>query len=75
MREMDEVPIIKNPESIAIIVAGGPGAFIGQLAGGTGVVGGTVNSWEKAIATIKLPANWDSLVAQYKNVVPTYLRY
>jgi hypothetical protein len=24
---------------------------------------------------IELPANWDKLVARYKNVVPNYIRY
>ncbi len=67
-REMEELPIIQDPNEIQIIVAGGPGAFIGQLAGGTDASEGMMNK-------IQLPANWSKLVQKYHNIVPVYARY
>ena len=56
-------------EDFAIVVAGGPGVWMGllQSAGGFG----------NAFVTreIKLPENWDSLKAKYGTMVPTYERY
>jgi hypothetical protein len=52
---------------VQVIVAGGPGpCWMGMLKafGGKGVT-----------QKIELPANWDKLVAKYKNLVPTYARY
>jgi hypothetical protein len=47
-----------------IVVAGGPGAWIGLLRSAGG--------WENSFVTrkIDLPRNWDKLVAKYKTVVP-----
>ena len=67
-REMENLPLVKDPENIRIIVAGGPGAFIGQLSGGTMVSDGTT-------LKIETPAKWQQLVQKYKNVVPAYARY
>ena len=52
-----------------IVVAGGPGAWIGLLRSAGG--------WENSFVTMKieLPRNWDKLVAKYKNVVPVYAEY
>jgi len=62
------VPIIAlrpgQPNPIQIVVFGGMSPWLGLLSGGQLVT-------EK----IELPANWDRLVAKYKNVVPTYARY
>lgn len=66
--EMENIPLVKDPGNIRIIVAGGPGAFIGQLSGGTMVSDGTT-------IKIKTPAKWKELVQKYNNVVPTYARY
>jgi hypothetical protein len=63
---MDPVPVFRNPEWIRILVAGGPGAFIGLFAGS--FIGQT--DW--VTQKIELPANWDKLVNKYKNVVPIY---
>ena len=52
-----------------IIVAGGPGAFIGH------VIGGGPTPGQKATQVIELPKNWNKLVAKYKDIVPTYARY
>jgi hypothetical protein len=69
MRATDEVPLIKDADSITIIIAGGPGAFIGMLSPSVLHVAG------KDTEKIILPANWDKLVAKYKDVVPSYVRY
>ena len=69
MRETDSVALISDPRSIAILVAGGPGAFIGLMM----PVG--VFSSKKTTKKIRLPAHWDELVKRYKQVVPTYVRY
>lgn len=63
-----------DPDSMIIVVAGGPGAFMGVLtsAGGRGM-GGFGNDF--VTKKIQLPENWGKLVAKYKNIVPTYARY
>jgi hypothetical protein len=61
--------IIPNPQTIRIIVAGGPGAFIAHIFGG----GPTPGNHE--IQKIELPRNWDKLVAKYRDMVPNYVRY
>jgi hypothetical protein len=64
----EPVPIIRlrpgQPNPLQILVFGGMNPLIGFISGGYTVT-------EK----IELPANWDKLVAKYKNVVPTYARY
>ncbi|MGD9159147.1 MAG: hypothetical protein PVG39_12120 [Desulfobacteraceae bacterium] len=59
---------LKN-EDFAIVVAGGPGVWMGllQSAGGFGNYFVT--------REIKLPENWNSLKAKYGTMVPTYVRY
>jgi hypothetical protein len=56
-------------DDLMIVVAGGPGAWIGILRSAGG--------WENSFVTMKInfPKNWDELVAKYKNVVPTYVGY
>jgi hypothetical protein len=52
---------------VQVIVAGGPGpCWMGMLKafGGRGVT-----------QKVELPANWDKLVAKYRNIVPAYARY
>jgi hypothetical protein len=58
-------------KSLMILVAGGPGSFIGLLrSAGPGF-------FENALVTkkIELPKNWDRLVAKYKNLIPNYEKY
>ncbi len=59
---------LKN-EDFILVVAGGPGVWHGllQSAGGFG------NRF--ITRKIKLPRDWDNLVAKYKNLVPNYVRY
>ena len=54
----------REPDPIRIYVVGGFGSWLGLIAGG-------------GIATekVELPANWDKLVAKYKDIVPTYVMY
>jgi len=56
-------------EDFIIVVAGGPGVWMGllQSAGGFGNYFVTKE--------IKLPGNWEALTAKYGTMVPTYLRY
>jgi len=56
-------------EDFLLVVAGGPGSFFGLLSS----AGGFNNSFVSK--EIKLPANWDKLVAKYRNMVPNYVIY
>jgi len=69
MMETDLAPITPNPESIQIIVAGGPGAFIGIH------TPARFYPSEKVAQKISLPTNWSELVKKYKDIVPSYIRY
>ncbi len=62
-------PTKPSPDDLMIVVAGGPGAWIGLLRSAGG--------WENSFVTkkIELPRNWDKLVARYKSIVPTYAAY
>ena len=62
-------PAAADPESLMILVAGGPGAWTGLLRS----VGGIENDF--VTVKIKLPKNWDKLVKKYGNIVPNYARY
>jgi len=60
-----------DTDNLMILVAGGPGSFIGLLKSvGPGF-------FENALVTkkIELPKNWDKLVAKYKNLKPNYEKY
>ena len=63
------LPVESSIDDLMIVVAGGPGAWIGLLRSAGG--------WENSFVTrkIDLPRNWDKLVAKYKNVTPTYVGY
>jgi hypothetical protein len=62
-------PAIPRLDELMIVVAGGPGAWIGLLRSAGG--------WENSFVTTKivLPHDWDKLVAKYKKVVPEYWGY
>jgi hypothetical protein len=57
-------PSLFQTDPIRIFVAGGWGSWVGFLPGQQDVT-----------QKVELPANWDELVAKYKNVVPTYAKY
>jgi len=64
-------PAKMDTDNLIILVAGGPGSFIGLLKSvGPGF-------FENALVTkkIELPKNWDKLVAKYKNLMPNYEKY
>jgi len=58
-----------DSDGLMIIVAGGPGAWMGLARS----VGGFGNGF--ITKKIELPKNWDKLVAKYKDLVPTYKAY
>ena len=62
---MTQVPLMRDAECMRIIVAGGPGSFMGILSS-SGLLGGFVTR------KIKLPGNWDKLLKKYRNLVPKY---
>jgi hypothetical protein len=63
------LPVESSIDDLMIVVAGGPGGWIGLLRSAGG--------WENSFVTrkIDLPRNWDKLVVKYKNVIPTYVEY
>ena len=62
-------PPALNRGGLLILVAGGPGAWMGMLRS----VGGIENDF--VTEPIEFPKNWDSLVRKYRNVRPTYEDY
>ena len=56
---------MSGPESVRVIVAGGPGAWVGLVLG--------VGRW--VTKPVSLPPNWDVLVRRYGSYQPNYLRY
>jgi hypothetical protein len=62
-------PILKNPDWIRILVAGGPGTFLGLLSAACPPGADWVSK------KIELPADWYKLVRKYKNVKPSYALY
>jgi hypothetical protein len=56
---------LSGPEGARVLVAGGPGAWIGLVLG--------VGRW--VTRPVQLPANWDRVVRRYGEYVPNYLRY
>ena len=56
---------LSDTDGARVVVAGGPGAWIGLVTG--------VGRWVSR--PICLPANWDRLVRKYHDYVPNYLRY
>jgi hypothetical protein len=69
VRDSDSVRILNSPDSVQIIVAGGPGAMIGMHMG----VG--FFSTQKMTEKLQLPEKWTQLVEKYNNIVPVYARY
>jgi hypothetical protein len=52
-----------------MVVAGGTGNWMGSL--------GSAGGFENSLVTkkIELPRDWKNLVAKYKDLVPTYVKY
>jgi hypothetical protein len=66
---MDPMAIVPSPDHIRILVTGGPGAFV-ALVCGAGLPGR-----QFVTKKVRLPSNWNKLVAKYKNLVPVYEKY
>jgi len=70
----------KNPKStlreedFIIVVAGGPGVWLGIFTSAGGAAMGNFHN-DFVTTKIEFPHNWDKLVAKYKDVVPDYVRY
>jgi len=62
-------PPAADSDGLLIVVAGGPGAWMGMLRSVGGIQNGFITK------KIEFPRNWDSLVAKYKDVVPVYQAY
>ncbi len=58
-------PDPRNPDPVQVYVFGGFGSWMGFMQGGPPPV----------TRKVELPGNWDKLVAKYKNIVPSYVRY
>ena len=65
LNAMDHVLLMRNKANLRIVVAGGPGNFIGMHSS-SGLLGDFVTQ------KIDLPEEWNSLVQKYKNLVPKY---
>lgn len=65
LNAMDSVLLMRNQANLRVIVAGGPGNFIG-LHTSSGLIGDFVT------CKIELPKNWETLVKKYKNLIPKY---
>ncbi len=55
----------RDPEPVQVYCFGGFGSWMGFLQGGP----------QPVIMKVELPKSWDKLVAKYKNIVPSYVRY
>ena len=73
LNAQDPIRLLPSPDRIKLVVAGGPGGFMGIMRGSQFESG--VRSSDFVTRKIELPANWDKLVAKYKDVVPTYAKY
>ena len=65
MNAEDPTPLLNGPDSMRVVVVGGPGTFMGMAYGASG--------W--TTKPIRLPASWDGVVRTYRSLVPKYLRY
>ena len=65
----DPIRLIQKPGNILIVVAGGPGSFMGFLYG--------ASMYGKSFLTkrVTLPKNWNQLVEKYKALTPNYSDY
>jgi hypothetical protein len=69
MNPEDPVLALHGPDSIRILVAGGSGGLMVDVATGGSITGNWVTK------KVQLPANWNKLVEKYKALVPTHVRY
>jgi len=67
--EQDSTPLIAGNEQVIIIVSGKFSSYVGLA------MGGMMPEVTFVTKKVELPANWKQLVQEYKNIVPTYIRY
>jgi hypothetical protein len=63
----DHVRLIRDPNQLQILVAGGAGGLMVRLISGMGMAGWVTKK-------IELPKNWSELVKKYKDVMPAHLK-
>ena len=61
----DPVPLLRSPDSLRIVVVGGPGVFMGLAYG--------ASPW--VTKPVSLPGDWESLVKKYGKLVPNHVTY
>jgi hypothetical protein len=61
----DPVPMLRSPDSLRIVVVGGPGVFMGLAYG--------ASPW--VTKEVRLPTRWEDLVRKYGNLVPNHVTY
>ena len=61
----DPVPLLRSPDSLRIVVVGGPGVFMGLAYG--------ASPW--VTKPVTLPTGWESLVRRYGKLVPNHAQY
>jgi hypothetical protein len=61
----DPVSLLRSPDAMRIVVAGGAGTFMGMAYG----AGGWVTK------RVRLPEGWDAVVRKYRSHVPNHVRY
>jgi hypothetical protein len=63
------VKVLEGTDGMLVLVAGGPGGM--SIMSGARIV-----PWQIFVTKkLDLPANWDKLVAKYRQVAPTYAKY
>ncbi len=62
LNPMDSQRILRTPDWIKIVVAGGPGHFMGML------VGAMADGMDWVTKKVNLPADWDTLVKNYGRI-------
>jgi hypothetical protein len=73
LNPQDPIRLLPSPDRIRLVVGGGPGGFMGIMRGSQFESG--IRSSDFVTQKIELPSNWDKLVAKYKDIVPTYVKY
>jgi hypothetical protein len=69
MNPMDSMRILRDPSWIRLLVAGGPGSWMGLH------TGAYFDGMDWVTKKVELPANWEKLAQKYRHVAPTYVRY
>ena len=71
LNSMDAVQLLKNPDWLRLVVAGGPGNFMGIF--GSAALPGSGVEW--VTKKIRMPNDWKNIAGKTKNLVPRYELY